>query len=55
MSSTGTVYRIVVRDELSGRFAAAFEGMEMETKGGRTILTGVVNLTSPISTASSTA
>ena len=42
MSSTGTVYRIVVRDELSGRRAAAFEGMEMETEGGRTILTGQV-------------
>jgi hypothetical protein len=42
VSSIGTVYRIVVRDELSGRFAAAFEGMEMETRGGRTILTGEV-------------
>jgi osmotically-inducible protein OsmY len=36
------VYRIVVRSELSARYAAAFEGMEMETKGGRTILTGEV-------------
>jgi hypothetical protein len=39
---TGTVYRIVVRSELSNRYAAAFEGMEMETKDGDTILTGKV-------------
>ena len=38
----GKVYRIVVRGELSGRYAAAFEGMEIETKTGRTILTGKV-------------
>jgi hypothetical protein len=40
--STGTVYRIVVRSELSDRYAVAFEGMEMETKNGDTILTGEV-------------
>jgi len=39
---TRTVYRIVVRDELSERLATAFEGMEMETRGGQTILTGEV-------------
>jgi hypothetical protein len=39
---TGTVYRIVVRSELSDRYAMAFEGMEMETKNGDTILTGEV-------------
>ena len=39
---TGTVYRIVVRSELSDRYAAAFEGIEMETKNGATILTGEV-------------
>jgi hypothetical protein len=39
---TSTTYRIVVRDELSKRYAAAFEGMEMETKNGRTILTGEI-------------
>jgi hypothetical protein len=39
---TGTVYRIVVRSELSNRYAVAFEGMEMETKDGDTILTGKV-------------
>lgn len=38
----GTVYRIVVRSELSERYAAAFEEMEMETKGGLTVLTGEV-------------
>jgi hypothetical protein len=39
---TGTVYRIGVRGELSDRYAAAFEGMQMETKEGRTILSGEV-------------
>jgi hypothetical protein len=39
---TGTVYRIVVRSELSNRYALAFEGMKMETKAGETILTGEV-------------
>ena len=38
----GKVYRIVVRSELSERYAAAFEGMEMETKSGLTVLTGEV-------------
>ena len=37
---TEKVYQIEVRGELSRRYAAAFEGMEMKTKGGRTILTG---------------
>ena len=36
------VYCIVVRSELSERYAAAFEGMRMERKDGRTILTGEV-------------
>jgi hypothetical protein len=52
--STGTVYRIVVRSELSDRYAVAFEGMEMETKNGDTILTGGSS-TSRTSTASSIA
>ena len=38
----GKVYRIVVRSELSDRFAAAFEGMQIEAKDGETILTGEV-------------
>ena len=38
----GAVYRIVVRSELNGRYAVAFEGMEMETKNGDTIITGEV-------------
>ena len=38
----GTVYRIVVRGELSQRFAPAFEGMEMKTGAGQTVLTGRV-------------
>jgi len=39
---TGPLYRIVVRSELSDRYAVAFEGMKMETKDGETILTGEV-------------
>jgi hypothetical protein len=36
------VYQIEVRGELSERYAMAFEGMEMEIKNGRTVLTGEV-------------
>jgi len=39
---TGTIYRIVVRSELSDTYAVAFEGMQMETKDGDTSLTGEV-------------
>ena len=39
---TGTIYRIVVRSELSDTYAVAFEGMKMETKDGDTSLTGEV-------------
>jgi len=39
---TGTVYRIVVRRELNGRYAVAFEGMEMEARDGVTVLTGKI-------------
>ena len=39
---TKTVYRIVVSSELSKRYAAALEGMEMETSVGHTIFTGEV-------------
>jgi hypothetical protein len=39
---TRTIYRIVVRSELDDRYAVAFEGMEMESKDGDTILTGEV-------------
>ena len=38
----GTIYRIVVRSELSDRYASDFEGIEMETKNGQTILSGEV-------------
>ncbi len=38
--STGRVYRIVVRSELSDVYAVAFEGMEMEAREGDTVLTG---------------
>jgi hypothetical protein len=51
--STSTIYRIVVRGEISERYATAFEGMEMEAKSGHTILTGEI-ITTPTSTASST-
>jgi outer membrane PBP1 activator LpoA protein len=39
---TRTVYRIVARSELGDRYAAAFDGMRMETKEGETILKGEV-------------
>jgi len=42
MRKKDTVYRIVVRSELSDRYASAFEGMRMETKDGQTILTGEI-------------
>ena len=37
---TRKIYRIVVRSELSGTYAVAFEGMEMEAKNGVTVLMG---------------
>ena len=36
------VYRVVVRSELSERYAPAFEGMKMEIKDGQTILIGEI-------------
>ena len=39
---TRKVYRIVVRSELSGSYDVAFEGMQMDTKDGHTILTGEI-------------
>jgi hypothetical protein len=39
---TARVHRIVVRSELSDSYAVAFEGMEMEAKGGQTVLTGEI-------------
>jgi hypothetical protein len=39
---TWTVYRIVVRSELSDVYAVAFEGMEMEARDGVTVLTGKI-------------
>jgi hypothetical protein len=39
---TGKIYRIVVRSELGERFALAFEGLEVETRCGHTVLTGEV-------------
>ena len=41
-SSSSTVYRIVVHEELSDRYAVAFEGMEMKARGGQTVLTGEI-------------
>jgi len=35
-------YKIVVKGELSGRFAEAFAGMNMEAKRGQTIIMGQV-------------
>ena len=39
-TGTWTVYRIIVRSELGERYAVAFEGMEMETRDGVTVLKG---------------
>jgi hypothetical protein len=39
---SGTVYRIIVRSELGEAYAVAFEGMEMDTKNGITVLTGKI-------------
>ena len=39
---TGRFYRIVVRSELSDKYAVAFEGMEMEARDGVTVLTGKI-------------
>src|SRR5215204_4723274 len=39
---TAMVYRLVVRSELSERYAAAFDEMKMETKDGQTILIGEI-------------
>jgi hypothetical protein len=41
-TGTWTVYRIVVRSELSDKYAVAFEGMQMEAKDGVTVLTGKI-------------
>ena len=38
----GKAYRIEVRSELSERYAAAFEEMEMEADSGLTVLTGKI-------------
>src|SRR5919107_827059 len=40
--NAGKAYRIVVRSELSERYAAAFEELEMETNSGLTVLTGEI-------------
>ena len=32
----------MVRDEIGERFALAFEGMEVEARGGQTVLTGEI-------------
>jgi len=42
MMRRGTSYRIVVRSELSDKYAVAFEGMQMDAKDGLTVLTGKI-------------
>jgi hypothetical protein len=39
-STGGTQYRLVLRGELSDRFAGEFEGMHMERVAGTTVLSG---------------
>jgi hypothetical protein len=36
-------YRIVVEGELSGCYSGAFEGMQLELLGGKTLISGVVD------------
>jgi|WetSurMetagenome_2_1015567.scaffolds.fasta_scaffold254764_2 hypothetical protein len=43
MNSGEGVYRLVVRDELSDRFATQFDGLELTRIDGNTVLTGVVS------------
>ena len=38
----GTCYEIVVRGELSERFAQEFGGMDLKTESGRTVLVGEI-------------
>jgi hypothetical protein len=39
---TGKAYRIVTRGELDDGYASAFDGIQMKSKDGETILTGEV-------------
>jgi hypothetical protein len=39
---TRKIYRIVARSELPDAYAVAFDGMEMETREGVTVLTGKI-------------
>jgi hypothetical protein len=41
-SASGRQYRLVLRGELSDRFAGEFEGMQMERVAGTTVLSGNV-------------
>ena len=42
-SGKGTTrYKLVVRGELSERFAPEFEGMDLRAEGGRTVLVGEI-------------
>jgi hypothetical protein len=41
-NGTRAPYRIVTRSELSERYAAAFDGMQMKAKDGETILIGEI-------------
>jgi hypothetical protein len=41
-SASGGQYRLVLRGELSDRFAGEFEGMHMERVAGTTVLSGNV-------------
>jgi hypothetical protein len=41
-SARGSMYRLVVRGELSDRYGCLFGAMEMEQVAGTTVLTGIV-------------
>ena len=38
----GVRYRLVVDGELSARYSSAFEGMEVEPRGGVTVIRGAI-------------
>jgi len=38
----GVRYRLVVDGELSARYSTVFEGMEVESKGGVTVIRGTI-------------
>ena len=42
MTTAGVRYRLVVDGELSARYSSAFEGMELESHEGVTVISGTI-------------